>query len=140
MIIDTDKEFRKLQDRINRAFEEISKPITTMTAGFREPLMDIIDKENKLEIRIDLPGMAKEDINIDMTRDMLTIKAKKKSKTEVKGKNFYKAERSYKGFYRSLSLPAMVIPEKAKATYKDGLLTITVPKAEKKNVKKVKVE
>ena len=140
MIIDVDREFRKLQDRINKAFEDISKPIATMTAGFREPLMDIVDKGNNLEIKIDLPGMTKEDINIDMAKDTLTIKAEKKSKIEKKGKNFYKAERSYKGFYRSVSLPAAVIPEKAKATYKDGLLTIIVPKAERKHIRKVKVE
>jgi len=140
MIIDIDKEFRKLQDRINKAFEDLSKPISTMMAGFREPLMDIVDKENMVEIKIDLPGMTKEDINIDMTKDSLTVRAEKKKGIEKRGKNFYKAERSYKGFYRSISLPTTVIQEKAKATYKDGLLTIAVPKAERKEKRKVKIQ
>lgn len=108
---------------------------------FREPLVDMEETESDLKLTIELPGISKEDIDIDVTADTITIKAKKKEAIEEKKKGFYRSERSYKGFYRSMTLPCKVIPEKAEATYKDGILTVTLPKAEKKiATKKIKVK
>ncbi|MCX8193872.1 MAG: Hsp20/alpha crystallin family protein [Candidatus Pacearchaeota archaeon] len=108
---------------------------------FREPLVDMEETENELKLMVELPGISKEDIDIDVTTDTITIKAKKKEAIEEKKKGFYRAERSYKGFYRSMTLPCKVIPEKAEANYKDGILTIVLPKAEKKvATKKIKVK
>ncbi|MCS7134768.1 MAG: Hsp20/alpha crystallin family protein [Candidatus Pacearchaeota archaeon] len=108
---------------------------------FREPLVDMEETEDTLKLEIELPGISKEDIDIDVTHDSITIKAKKKEAKEEKKKGFYRVERSYKGFYRSMTLPCKVIPEKAEATYKDGILTIILPKAEKKiAAKKIKIK
>ncbi len=140
MIVDIDAEIRKFQERMNKAFDELFKPIAKVLGDFREPLADIHESNGNLVITMELPGVSKEDISIEMTKDSLTVKAEKKTKTETKAKNAYKLERRYKGFYRSFSLPVPVVPEKAKATYKDGVLTITVPTQHKRQAKKIKVQ
>ncbi|MEM2933079.1 MAG: Hsp20/alpha crystallin family protein [Candidatus Pacearchaeota archaeon] len=144
MFDDFDDEFRRIR-RAMRHFWEWSMPrwqeFHFEMPEFREPLVDMEETENELKLSVELPGISKEDIDIDVTPDTITIKAKKKEAIEEKKKGFYRAERSYKGFYRSMTLPCRVIPEKAEASYKDGILTITLPKAEKKiATKKIKVK
>ncbi len=106
----------------------------------REPLVDISETKKDVTAKIELPGIDKKDIDLNVTENMLAVKAEKKAEKEKKGKSFFRKERSYTCFQRAFSLPAKVKAEQAKADFKDGLLKVTVPKQkpEKKKKKKAK--
>ncbi|MGB9708132.1 MAG: Hsp20/alpha crystallin family protein [Candidatus Pacearchaeota archaeon] len=140
MFDDFEDELRRMR-RLMRHFWEFRPQFTIEMPEFREPLVDMEETENELKLTVELPGISKEDIDVDVTADTITVKAKKREAMEEKRKGFYRAERSYKGFYRSMTLPCKVVPEKVEAGYKDGILTIVLPKAEKKvATKKIKVK
>ncbi|MEM2462679.1 MAG: Hsp20/alpha crystallin family protein, partial [Candidatus Pacearchaeota archaeon] len=105
----------------------------------REPLTSIHETANNVEITIEMPNVDKESIDLEVTQDMIKVKAQKKFEKEEKRKGYYHAEKSYEGFYRAITLPSRVVPEKAKAIYKDNKLIITIPKATKVR-KKIKIE
>ncbi len=111
--------------------------INFFNKNFKEPALDIIDKNNEVEITAELPGIDKKDLIIKIEKDNVEIRAEKKQEKEVKKKDYYKHERSYSGFHRAFTLPAVVDPKKAKTEFKNGVLKITLPKA-KKVVKKKK--
>ena len=144
-IFEVEKELKKLRKRLNKLWE--FKPSISLRfpeikfPEIREPLADIEETKDEVKVNVELPGIAKEDIKIDVTPETITIKAEKKKVKEEKKKGLFKAERTYKGFYKELTLPCKVIPEKAEATYRDGILTITIPKAKEARIKKrVKVK
>lgn len=103
---------------------------------FRQPLFDLKETDNELIASIEMPGVDKKDIQLQITENKLEVKAEKKQEAKVEKKGYLKEERSYKGFYRSITLPVKVIPEQSKATYKDGILEVVMPKAEKKKAEK----
>jgi HSP20 family protein len=105
---------------------------------FRQPLSDLKETDKELIASIELPGVDKKDIQLQITEDTLEVKVEKKEETKIEKKGYLKAERSYKGFYRSLSLPLRVIPEEAKASYRDGVLEVVMPKAEKRKLEKAR--
>ncbi|MFA4960406.1 MAG: Hsp20/alpha crystallin family protein [Candidatus Pacearchaeota archaeon] len=98
---------------------------------FSSPDVDIVDKEEELMIKIDLPGVKKEDIKLNINSDSIEIKCEKteERKDEEEG-DYYLSERYYRGFYRKISLPRSIIPEDAKARFRNGVLEITAPKFE----------
>ena len=108
-------------------------------AGF-SPALDIYEKDNNLIVETALPGIDAEKIEISVEDDVLTIQGKTEKKTEVDDKNYYRKEMHQGSFYRSVALPANVQGDKAKAAYDDGVLKIAIPKKEKPEAKKVKVE
>jgi HSP20 family protein len=93
-------------------------------------------------VKAELPGMKKEDIDVSLTEDTITISGEKKKEEKIEKKDYYSLERSYGSFKRSFSLPAEVQTEKASAKFKDGVLEIRIPKTEeaKKKEKKVLIE
>jgi HSP20 family protein len=105
------------------------------------PRLDLIESEATYEVKTELPGLAKKDIDISLNRDVLVIKGEKKSEKEESGKHYHRREGRYGTFYRSIRLPGEVNEEKIDATFKDGILTITLPKTEetKKRVAHIKV-
>jgi len=133
-------EFKKLRERMSKAFEqafaEFKKPAEMR--GFRLPLTNIKEVENNLIVTMEIPGVESRDIHLEVTPNMLKVKAEKRTAEEIKRKGFYKAERAYKGFYRALTLPAIIDPKKVSSEYKDGILKVTLP-VTKKKVKVVKV-
>ena len=94
----------------------------------RQPLLDIEDTGKTLEIRAELPGIPKENIDIKLTEDHLEISAKAQQDKEETGRDYYHRERSFHSFYRSVPLPTEVEQTKADAKLEDGILNITVPK------------
>ncbi len=102
------------------------------------PAMDVSQDENEIEVKAELPGCKPEDIDINVHGTTLTISGEKKAEEEKKEKGYYHIERSYGSFQRQINLPSEVDPAKVKAAYDDGILTITLPKAEK--AKSVKIE
>lgn len=141
MFDDFEEELKRMRRAMRHFWEFRPMRFEFEIPEFREPLVDIEETENELKLTVELPGISKEDINIDVTVDTIIIKANKKEAIEEKKKGFYRTERSYRGFYRSMTLPCRVVPEKAEANYKDGILTIILPKVEKKIVtKKIKIK
>jgi HSP20 family protein len=106
------------------------------------PSMDIFTEGDDVVVKAELPGMKKEDINVSLTKDTISISGEKKKEGKVEKKDYYSLERSYGSFKRSFSLPAEVQTEKASAKFKDGVLEIRIPKTEeaKKKEKKVMIE
>jgi HSP20 family protein len=90
--------------------------------------MDVFEKDGKLHVRAELPGVKKEDIQVLYDRGELQIKGERKSESEVKEEDYYRCERSYGSFFRRLPLSFEVEPDAIEANYKDGILEIGIPK------------
>jgi len=109
-------------------------------AGFL-PRVDVSEDENQVQVAVELPGVDEKDLHVSLSHDVLTIRGEKKEEREQKGKNYYRMERSYGSFERSIPLPAGVDGSKVDATFKQGVLTITLPKvASKKESKKITIK
>jgi HSP20 family protein len=104
------------------------------------PAVDMYDKKDEIVVKAEVPGVEKENISISLTDNTLTIKGEIKKEEEVKEEDYYYAERSYGSFSRTLTLPAKVQADKVKASFKNGVLEIHLPKAEEAKPKEIKVE
>ena len=94
----------------------------------REATVDLVDEGNRFVVHAELPGVAKDKIDVALTNDGIEISAETNVETEDTGKNFVVRERVYSHVYKQLKFPEEVVPEKAESTYKDGLLEVCVPK------------
>jgi HSP20 family protein len=106
------------------------------------PSVDIFEEKNDVVVKAELPGIKKEDIDVTLTDDTISIAGEKKKEEEVEKKNYYRWESSYGSFARTFTLPAEVQTEKAKTQFKDGVLEIRIPKTAEaiKKEKKLKIE
>ncbi|HET6445266.1 MAG TPA: Hsp20/alpha crystallin family protein [candidate division Zixibacteria bacterium] len=108
-----------------------SIPFIDRTERF-SPRVNISDRENEIEISVELPGLEENDIELSLSRDILTLKGKKKQESEERDGTFYRMERKYGSFCRSISIPSGVVDaDKADAVFTNGVLTINLPKREK---------
>jgi len=121
-------------------FSDFSQDLPAERRGIRQPLADFWEGEDAFYINIEMPGIRKEDININVAENGLEIRAERKEKTEEKTKNFYRLERNYSGFYRFIAMPENAELEKAEAKYENGVLEIKVPKIKGKVVGKKHIE
>ncbi len=101
------------------------------------PAVDVYEEQDDIVVKAELPGMSKDDIQISFADNTLTIRGEKKKEEEGKGKDYYRAERVYGSFSRSVVLPAEIVAEKARAVFKDGVLEIRLPKSEEAKKKTV---
>lgn len=103
--------------------------------------VDMFEEGENLVIKVEIPGIKKEEISIDLSGDTITISGEKKAEERVERKDFYRVERSFGSFSRRLRLPVAVELDKASASFKDGVLEIRMPKsgAEKQTVRKIEV-
>ncbi|MEO0091048.1 MAG: Hsp20/alpha crystallin family protein [candidate division WOR-3 bacterium] len=138
------KELEELEKDIRRTFEEFFGRRRRVPAIAEEfvPLVDMYEKGNDIIVEAEIPGMEKENLSVTVSENAVTIKGEIKKEKEVKEKDYYLCERSYGSFSRTIDLPTEVDAEKAKATYKNGILTITLPKKqpEKKLETEIKIE
>lgn len=104
------------------------------------PDMDIYEEGNELVVKMELPGVNKRDIDINISGDMLTVKAEKKEEEKTEGKTYCRSERCFGQYSRSISLPFPVDSEKTNARFDSGLLEIRLPKAEQAKAKKIEVK
>lgn len=109
------------------------------THGAWAPAVDIFERGDDLVIRTEIPGVDKNDIDVDVENNTLTIRGERKRETEFDEKNAYRLERVYGNFARSFSLPRTVDSSRINATYKDGVLELTLPKAEEAKPKRVEI-
>lgn len=137
------------QREMNRLFDDFfkgfgMKPFTEEMEAFGSfsPQLDMTEDEKSVQVTAELPGMDEKDIEINLSKDTLTIKGEKKTETEKKDREAYYMERSFGSFSRVIPMPADVNPDKAEATFKKGVLSITLPKivAEKKAQKKIQIK
>jgi HSP20 family protein len=135
-------ELNRLRREIDRLFEEpfgFLAPSTSFFEGWT-PAVDIYEDKDKFTVRAELPGMKKEDISVSLDGDTLTISGERKQEEEKKEGEEYRTERFFGRFQRSITLPAPVQTDKIEASYKDGILTITLPKAEEAKPKQIAVK
>lgn len=106
------------------------------------PSVDIFEEGDDVVVKTELPGMEKDDVDVNLTENAITISGEKKKEEKVEKKDYYHFERSYGSFSRTFTLPAEVQTDKAKASFKKGVLEVRIPKTEeaKKKVKKVTIE
>lgn len=109
-------------------------------AFIQTPAVDVLDDKDQLVIKAELPGLSKEDVEVELTNSMLTIKGEKQREKEIKEEHYYRSEREYGSVYRSIELPVAVKAQEVKATFKDGVLEIRIPKTEEAKQKAVKVQ
>ena len=94
------------------------------------PALDVFEQKDNVVVRAELPGMKKEDIEVSLHENTLSISGERKHEETHKDKEVYRAERFFGRFQRAVTLPTLVSGDQVKAQYKDGVLTITLPKAE----------
>jgi HSP20 family protein len=136
--------FQELRKEIDRLFNEFfNRPVLPEKFEWFEwtPAVDVSETEDSIVVKADLPGVKPEEIEINLSDNILTIRGEKKREEEEKKENFYRVERYYGSFMRAIQLPTEVDVEKVKATYKDGVLKVVLPKkVEPKKSIKVEVE
>jgi HSP20 family protein len=106
----------------------------------RAPTVDVYEEKDDIVVKAELPGMDKDNIEVNLTDRTLTIKGEKKKEEEMKEENYYRSERSYGSFLRTLELPKDVHADKVKATFKNGILEVRMPKTEEAKAKEIKVK
>jgi len=134
----------RLQDDMNdlfhRFFDDWDAPLTSWRSETWWPALDVSEQDDKVVVKAEMPGMKHDDIELSVMNGTLTINGEKKESQEDKGEGYYHSERRYGTFRRDIALPASVDSEKVEATYKDGVLTVTLPKTEQAKAKHVSVK
>jgi HSP20 family protein len=132
--------FESLRHEIDRLFEDFDRGFWRFPSprlfdiepfwrrGVTAPAVDIVEREKDYQITAELPGMEEKDIELKVADDVMTIKGEKKEEREEKKKEYHLTERRYGAFRRSFSLPAGVDADKIEASFKKGVLTVTMPK------------
>jgi len=134
--------FRTDFDDLFWPFNQRSQPMTALTQR-RIPPMDVADMGNRYEMRLEMPGIPKDDINIEVTSNSIEISAQHEENKEEKDKNWLRRERSSTSFYRSLKLPEELKTDNVDAEFRDGVLTLSLPKVEPRledRPKKIKIK
>lgn len=139
---------RQMTSELDRVFDDwpsLGWPAFARRASRAEswsPKIEVFEKDNRLVTRVDLPGMKKEDVTVEVTNGQLTLAGERKRETDEKKDNFYRSEREYGSFYRAVPLPDGVKFDDVKASFADGVLEVSVPlpAKPKETVTKVKIE
>ena len=135
------RDLLKVHDEIGSWFEgALEKRDRERKSAVWSPNMDIKETEKEIIIKADLPGMKEEDIDVSIDEDQLIIKGERKVEKEEKEKDYVRVERNYGSFYRSFNIGVPVKSDEVKASYKNGVLEINIPKAETRKPKKIEIK
>lgn len=133
-----------LRERMDRMFEDslsrFRMPEEATMPTFWSPSVDIYETDENIVLKAELPGVDKKEVSVEVKDNTLILKGERKREKEVKEENYHRVERSFGTFMRSFSLPVSVKQDQVKAKFKDGVLEVTLPKAEEAKPKQVKVE
>lgn len=134
-------DLKRLKKRMNRFFKFFNEA-PFESSSFREPLMDFFEEDGEYVVYLELPGVEKKDIELNIVDHGLEIKVEKNVDVEKKREGFYRFERSYSGFYRVVPLPADADVDKLRAKYKNGILEVRIKKKTraKKRGRSIKIE
>jgi len=132
-----------LQDRINRMFDETTSrskdyDVEVNKCDWR-PVVDIYDTEKAIVINVELPGVTRESISLDVKENILTLKGERKSDEKISHENYYRMERCFGTFERAFTLPATVDPERITANFKEGILRVEIPKPEENKPEQITI-
>jgi len=137
------REMSAMPDRLDRLFDDpffrLGRMAEDSGLGMWNPAVDLYEKDDYVMIKAELPGVDKNDINIDLKDRLLTLSGERTHEKETNEENYYRRERSYGKFQRTFTLPADVDSDQIKAEFKDGVLQIEIPKPEEKKAKKVTI-
>ena len=131
-----------VQDEMSRLLDDIfgQRPARVQwTDGAWNPSVDVTEDEDSVVVKAEMPGLNKDDVKISVHDSILTLKGEKKQEKEEKEADYHRIERSYGSFCRSFQLPTTVRTDKIKANYKDGVLSITLPKTEEVKPKEIPI-
>lgn len=136
------RELRGLQDEMNRLF------MTSVPRGFGQedlasggwsPSVDIYESENEIVLEAELPGMQREDFEVSIENNVITLKGERSFEKNDQGDNYHRVERAYGAFTRSFSLPRSVSADGTSADFKNGILKVSLPKKEEARARKIEV-
>lgn len=133
-------ELRTIRDRIDDLFQDFGFGELAGTWSGWEPRVDLSETENEFIVRAEVPGMEEKDIEVSVHGDALTLKGERSQATEQQGERFYRSERSYGKFLRTIPLPDAVDSENVTASYSKGVLEVRLPKPEAKKARQIKVQ
>jgi HSP20 family protein len=138
---DPARELDSLQSEFNRLFDSF------LGSGGREelrarrwvPAMDLVETDDHLVLRADLPGMSKDDVNIEVKDNVLTVSGERKAEHEDKTDGYYRIERAFGSFSRSLTLPQGIDTSSINAEFTDGVLEVRIPKPEERKPQRISI-
>ena len=138
-------QFRNFQERMKRFFGEGFDPFKKLaeenwSLATWSPTCDIYETDNEIVVKAELPEVKKEDVNVSVENNILTLRGERKFSEETKKENYHRLERSYGEFSRSFTLPNFVDAGKINAEFKDGMLRVTMPKREEAKPKQIEVK
>jgi HSP20 family protein len=143
----TFRPIRDLEDMRRRIDEDVVRPVMHAIweripeeAKTWAPPIDVYEKADNLMIKVELPGMKREDIDVYVTEDTLTVKGEKKMEIGVKNEDYYRSEALYGAFYRTIRLPFAVDTKNIDAIYEDGILRLTLQRAAGSKPQKINVQ
>ena len=130
---------RDLEGQFNRVFGELTRDTDYFERGWT-PAVDLKETEEAYTLEADLPGLKKEDIELSVVDNLVTLKGERKQEEEVKDEGYHRIERQYGSFQRSLEIPGGFNADKITAEFKEGVLHVTLPKREEAKPKHIEVK
>jgi len=146
-ILDPFEEMRRMREWTEQVFGEIPEAMPLLPGEAAEetmrtalPVVDLVDQDDKLLLKADMPGVSKDDVRVEIKENRIEISGEVLKEEEEKEEGYIRRERRYTRYYRSIPLPAKVDSEKVDASFKDGVLNIEMPKIEAAEVKRIEVK
>lgn len=138
------RELASVREAMNRIFDDAFSRLPGLLPrreeGWWQPSVDVIDRDGEVVVKANLPGVDPNDVEVTVSENMVNIKGQSTQEKEEQRGNYYRRERYYGAFQRSIPLDTRVVADQARATFKNGVLEITVPKVEGAGGKQVKVK
>jgi HSP20 family protein len=138
------KEMATLQERMNRMFEDVwgrgRRPDEDFISGSWVPPVDVRETKDTLEISVELPGIEPKNVEVSVESGVLTLKGARQFEKAAEGETYHRVERAYGAFERSFTLPTNVDAERIQASYRHGVLHLTVPKREEAKPKAINIK
>ncbi len=135
------------RSRVSRLFDQAFDEFLSPLSGSEElssrgwlPPVDIRETDEALTLHAEIPGLTKDDVNITLENNVLTISGERKFEKDAKKDNYHRIERAYGAFSRSFSLPANVRTDQVRASFQDGVLTVSLPKAEEAKPRRIEIK
>jgi HSP20 family protein len=134
-------EINMIQQEMNRLFNSFFDAPAAGEARTRRwiPAMDLVEQDDRFVLKVDLPGLTESDVNVELQDNVLTISGERKQKQEHKAEGYYRLERSFGSFSRSLTLPEGVNADAVAAKFDNGVLEVSIPKPEERKPRRVEI-
>ena len=135
------REMMTLREAMDRLFDDaFTRPLSLAGSNWSIPAVDMYQTDNEVVVKAALPGIKADEVQINVTGEVLTLKGETKQESDTKEKAYHIREQRWGTFERSLVLPTEVVADKAKADFENGILTITLPKAEEVKPKTISIK